>query len=188
MAIQAWRSGTPLPKWTEAVDDDAPLSGLSPEHTRIVTAYSSPRQELRVKDVKDGGILASLPLVGYDSLEEGKIYAITFDSENRFHLKIDGPGLHVLIPHDIIPSPSGRYSHTITRGKPMFLSEPRATLPYTLDANCEWVLDTGSRKICWISPGDIRRSSGGHFWAGLSLVMVGEDGIVRKLTFKEPGC
>lgn len=70
----------------------------------------------------------------------------------------------------------------------MPLSEPHAKPPYTLDTNYEWVLDTRSRKICWISPGDIRKGNGGHFWAGTSLVMVGEDGVVRKLSFKEPDC
>ena len=82
--------------------------------------------------------------------------------------------------------PSGGYSHTITRAEPMPLSEPRAGPPYTLDANYEWVTDVKSRKVCWIPPGNVRRDSGGHFWAG--LVMVGDDGVVRKLTFKEPDC
>jgi hypothetical protein len=90
---------------------DVPLSGLSPKCTRIATIYGSPRWELRVKDAKDGTILADLPLGG-DDLGTGKVYDLTFDSETRFHLKIEGPGRHVQIPHDIIPSPSGPYSHS----------------------------------------------------------------------------
>jgi hypothetical protein len=85
-----------------------------------------------------------------------------------------------------LPTPSGSRSHTITRGEPVPLLEPRATPPYALDTNCEWVLDAESRKICWISPGNVRRGNGGHFWVGLSLVMVGDDGVVRKLSFREP--
>jgi hypothetical protein len=185
--IQAWQSGAPLPERTEAADGEAPLIGWSPECTRIVTVYGSPRRELRVKDAKDGTLLADLPL-GDDELGTGEVYDLTFDSETRFHLKVDGPGLHVQILHDIIPSPSGPYSHTITKGGPVRLSEPRATPPYTLDANCEWVVDAESRKVCWISPGDIGRGNGGHFWAGLSLVTVGDDGVVRKLSFKAPDC
>ena len=68
------------------------------------------------------------------------------------------------------------------------MSEPRAMPPYALDANREWVLDRESRKICWIPPGNVRRGNGGHFWAGLSLVMVGDDGVVKKLSFKESDC
>ena len=34
----------------------------------------------------------------------------------------------------------------------------------------------------------LRRGDGSHFWSGLSLVMVRDDGVVRKLTFKDPDC
>ena len=111
--MQAWQSGTPLPERTEAADEDAPLSRLSPKCTQVVTVYG-------------------------------------------------------------------------TEGEPVPLSEPRETPPYTLDENCEWVIDAKSRKICWISPGNIRRGDGGHFWAGLELVLVGDDGVVRKVSFREP--
>lgn len=187
--LEAWQSGSPLPEWSEdkTTEEDAPLSGLSPERTRSVTLYNSPRRELRVEDVETGITLARLP-IKHDDFEMGEVYDLAFDSETRFCLKVDGPGWHGQIPHEIIPSPSGRYQYTITKGEPIPLSEPQATStsPYTLDTNREWVTDARSRKICWISPGDVRRGDGGHFWAGLSLVMVGDDGVVRKLTFKEP--
>jgi len=184
--MEAWESGNPLPEWTESTNEDGPLSGLSPERTCIVTVYGSPRRGLRVKDAKDGTILANLPLD--DDLAAGEVYALTFDSETRFYLKMDGPGQHIQIHYDITASPSGSYSHTITKGEPTPLLEPRKISPYSLDANFEWVLDTESRKVCWIPPGNIRRISGGHLWIGLSLVMVGDDGVVRKLSFKEPDC
>ena len=186
VVIEAWRSGNPLPEWTESANGDGPLSGLSPKRTRIVTVYGSPRREVQVKDAKDGTILANLPLD--DDLAAGEVYDLTFDSEARFYLKIDEPGRHIQVPYDITASPSGRYPHAITNGEPVPLLEPRKTPLYTLDANFEWVLDAKSRKICWIPPGNVRRGGGGHFWAGLSLVMVGDDGVVRKLSFKEPDC
>jgi len=182
--LQMWQSGTPLPEQTEAGEDE-PLSRWSPERTRIVTAYGSPRRELRIRDTEDGTTLGSLPLEGAD-LGTGEVYDITFDSETRFNLKIDAPGQHTQIPYDITASPSGYRSCAINKGEPVPLFKPRAMPPYRIDASCEWVLDAKSRKICWISPGDIRRGDGGYFWAGLSLVMVGGDGVVRKLTFKEP--
>jgi hypothetical protein len=94
VVVQAWRRGTPLPKWVEIADGDPPLSGLSPDCTRIVTFYDSPRWELRVKDAIDGMILANLPL-GDDGLEMGRVYDVIFDSETRFHLRVDGPAGHV---------------------------------------------------------------------------------------------
>jgi hypothetical protein len=185
--VQAWRLATPLPEWVEAADEDLPLSGLSPDCSWIATFYGSPRWELRVKDAKGGTILANLPL-GDGGLEMGigEVYDVAFDSTTRFHLKIDGPERHVQIPYDIVSSPSGSRSYTITKAEPVPLSEPRAIPPYKLDGNCEWVIDAKSRKICWVSPGNVRRGNGGHFWVGLSLVMVGDDGVVRKLSFKEP--
>ena len=185
--MQAWKSGTQLPEWTETAGGNAPLSGLSPMCTWVVTVRSSPEPELRIEDAKHGTLLANLPLEHGD-MGMGKVYDLSFDSETRFYLMMDGPGWHVTIPYDITPQPSGFRSHTITRGEPVPFSGPRATPPYKLDANCEWVIDPESRKICWISPGNLRRGDGGHFWAGLSLVMVGDDGVVRKLTFKEPDC
>jgi WD40 repeat protein len=185
VVMQAWRSGTPLPECVEVADEDSPLSGLSQDCTRIVTFYGSPRWELHIKDTKDETTLANLPL-GDDGLEIGEVYGIIFDSTTRFHLKIDGPERHVKIPYDIVPSPSGFHSYTITKAEPVPLSEPRVIPPYKLDANCEWVVDAKSRKICWVSPGNVRRGNGGHFWAGLELVMVGDDGVVRKISFREP--
>ena len=186
LVMQAWRAGAPVPEWTEAIDEDPPLSGLSPGLTCVVTVYTSPLLELCVKEAKDGTILAKLPLK-QDDFGKGKVYDIVFDSETRFYLKVDGPGGHIQIPYWISTSPSGHYSHTITKGKPVLLSEPQVLPPYTLDEHCEWVIDSESRKICWIPLGNIRRGNGGHFWAGLSLIMVGDDGVVRKLSFKEPG-
>jgi hypothetical protein len=167
VVIQAWRSGIPLPEWTEPADEDPPLSGLS----------------LDAKDAKDGTVLANL-IQGDDDM--GEVCNATFDSQTGSQLKLDGTEQRVRISHGVITSPSGSHSHTVAKEGPESLPEPQATPSYTLDANCEWVVDAESRKICWISPGDVRRGNGGHFWAGLSLVMVGDDGVVRKLSFREP--
>jgi WD40 repeat protein len=183
--MQTWQSRAPLPEWTAAANEEALFGGSSPDCTWIVTFYDSPWQVLRVKDANDGTILANLHLED-DDLRTGKVYDVAFDSETRFHVKIDGPGWHVRVSHEIITSPWGPYSHTTTKEEPVPLSKPRESPMYTLDANCEWVVDTESRKICWISPGNVRRGDGGHFWAGLELVMVGDDGVVRKLSFREP--
>lgn len=187
--MQAWKSLTPLPKWVEVAEEEALLGGLSPMCTRIVTLYGLPRRELRVKGAKNGTILAKLHLEDDGSIRKGVgVYDLTFESETGFYLKVDNPGHHVQIPYRIIASPSGQYPYTIEQGEPVPLSEPRATSPYTLDASCEWVLDAQSRKICWIPPEDMGRGKGGHFWVGTSLVMLGSDGVVRKLIFKEPDC
>jgi len=62
--------------------------------------------------------------------------------------------------------------------------------PYSLDKNLEWVVDAGSRRVCWLPPGYVTGVENGHFFSSSSLITAGQDGIVRKLTFREPraGC
>ena len=157
---------------------------FSPTCTKILTVKDSLLPEFQINDAGSGDVLAKLVLC--PSLW-GRVCGLAFDSETRFYLEI-GPE-HMLIPYDITASPSdSHYPYTITEGKAIDPSEIRTRMPYTLDANCEWVLDAQSRKICWISPGNLRRGDDGHFWVGSSLFMVGDDGVVRKLSFREPDC
>jgi len=58
--------------------------------------------------------------------------------------------------------------------------------PYSLDENLEWVVDTRSRRVCWLPPGYVTGIRDGHFFVGSSIVTAGQDGVVRKLTFREP--
>ena len=58
--------------------------------------------------------------------------------------------------------------------------------PYVLDENLEWVVDAKSRRVCWLPPGCVTGIENGYCFVGSSIVMVGQDGIVRKLTFRDP--
>ena len=164
------------------------LCALSPERTTMVTVTTG-FQFCRVTNTNAEDLCKGwYP----DSDAGGEVYDITFDSETRFYLKVDGQDQRFKVPYNIKPrarlrSTSDKYPLSIIKEQPEPLSEPRVTQPYTLDANCEWVLDAKSRKICWIPPGNVRRGDGGHFWIGTALVMFGDDGVVRKVTFKEPG-
>ena len=187
-AMRAWRLGISLHERVQLDPEDAPrvLHGISPARTKIaIVNESTLHWGIFLYDTERERTITRLEL----QFGGGEVYDLTFDSETRFYLKIHGPEQHVQIPYEITPLPSDSdHQHTITKGEPMTLSEPRAPPPYTLDANREWVLDAQSRKICWISPGNLRRGNGGHFWAGLSLVMVGDDSVVRKVSFREPDC
>ena len=195
--VAAWKSCYALPRrkyrwsvgyWVDdgRVDEEkALLRALSPGCTLIATLYGQPQPELQLEDAKDGTLLATLFLEDDSFWGAEAAYDLIFDSEMGFHLKVDGPGYHVQIPYDIIVSSPSEGPYTIQQRKAVPLSEPRATPPYTLDPSYEWVLDRQSRKICWIPPENMQRGNGGHFWTGTSLIMLGSDGIVRKLTFKE---
>jgi hypothetical protein len=190
MVMEVWKSHASLPRWKETVEERALLGESSPARTWVATLYDSPQRELLVKDATDGVIVAKLPLEDAGSEGTWVAYDLAFTSETRFYLEVDGPGYHAKIPFDLIISPSGQYPYTIKQGNPVPLSKPPTTPPppYTLDASCQWVLDRQSRKICWIPPENTRRGNGGHFWVGTSLIMLGSDGVVRKLSFKEPDC
>ena len=58
--------------------------------------------------------------------------------------------------------------------------------PYSLDENLEWVVDSKSRRVCWLPPGYVTGIEDGHFFVDSSIVTAGKDGVVRKLTFIEP--
>jgi hypothetical protein len=64
--------------------------------------------------------------------------------------------------------------------------QPHQPHPYSLDDNLEWVVDAKSRRVCWLPPGYISGIEDGHFFVGSSIVMAGQDGIVRRLTFRNP--
>jgi WD40 repeat protein len=57
---------------------------------------------------------------------------------------------------------------------------------YALDKGLEWVVDAKSRRVCWLPPGYVSGIDDGYFFVGSSIVMAGRDGILRKLTFREP--
>ena len=182
--MKLWKSGTSI--YERAYRRGGSVTGFSPMCALEVSLLGKENPGLEVKDAKKGYVLGFLPIRDDDPVGIGKGYDLVFETKTRFYLKLDEPEQCTLIPFDIIASYSGRYTHTIIRGKPV--QEPQEIPLYTLDANCEWVIDGKSRKICWIPPGNIRRGDSGHFWAGLSLVMVGDDGIVRKLSFRELDC
>ena len=60
------------------------------------------------------------------------------------------------------------------------------TLPYVLDKSLEWVVDARSRRVCWLPPGYASEIEDGHCFVDSSIVLVGKDGIVRKLIFRKP--
>ena len=102
---------------------------------------------------------------------------ITFDSEDRFYLHDNTHRVPYVIR---TTSRTGNPPiHWITRREGQQLEGQVLEESYCLDDGCEWAF-CGSQRVCWVPPGYIRRN---HCWAGSSLVMVGEGGTLRMLTF-----
>ena len=107
---------------------------------------------------------------------------ITFDSEVRLHLH-----------HNNRREPYDIDTASRTSDPPIYyiaccaeqrldgqVSEKR----YRLDKRREWVF-CGEQRICWVPPGYVGSSRTDYCWVGSSLVLVGLDGMLRKLTFRD---
>jgi hypothetical protein len=107
---------------------------------------------------------------------------ITFDSETRFYSHHG----NYRIPYLISSSGSAAPSHSITRRNRASSTGGQQRKCYRVDDTYEWVID-GSERICWIPPGYIGSDQPSYCWAaGYSLIMAGQDGTLRKLTFGIP--
>ena len=156
------------PKWSVKINRLPWGSGISPGGNRIVTFHTEePATRIRVWDTRGGRLQAEFLIDQFYPLSPD----ITFDSETLFH----SHHCNYRIPYDLTLSPGVTI---ISRER---VVESRQ---YEVDSGHEWVV-SGSERICWIPPGYIRSTRGGYHWAGSdTLVMVGEDGTLRKLTFR----
>jgi len=176
--IQLWNFIGQRSQWTVRVSEPPTVGGISPTCTRLVTFHGGRfRSFVRVSDMRDGGLLAELEDVG-----SAHPLDITFDSEYKFSICHDT----CRIPYDarVTLLKSRAPNNSITRGEQLPLVGQAREREYCMDDSRGWVV-SGSRRICWIPPGYIGSVDPGHCWAGSSLVMAGQDGTLRKLTFRE---
>jgi len=177
------------------------LSGaLSPGGEKLITVLECnglPGDlgwELCVQRSSDGRILASIRQAGRPPGN------IVFTSETQFYTEVT----HVRATPAPLPEPrnyaklkendrghSVRTTFTLapTTSKSYRIqevSEEILNAPYTLDESLEWVVDAKLRRVCWLPPGYVSGIENGHFFVGSSIVMAGQDGIVRRLTFRDP--
>ena len=177
--MQLFKFDTKAPKWTVETNGRLKASGISPAGTWLVTFHEA-RSGTRICgwNRRNGWLQVELLVDGLDSSPP----RITFASEMLFYFNYD----NYSVPYEIIELPltEGATYHTIVvhdERRP-WIAESRKG-QYEVDENCEWVV-RGSERICWIPPGYTRLIEGGYCWAGPeNLVMLGEDGVLRKLTF-----
>ncbi|KAF9785244.1 hypothetical protein BJ322DRAFT_1108700 [Thelephora terrestris] len=175
--MQSCGLGDKLPIWTVKIDSVPSEGKFSPAGTRLVTIhfhgpwFERTSSSISVWDAGTGKLQAAKILFGPYIPSP----YITFDSETRFHSEYCTYNLEL--------SPGAETTHQIS-----FLSSYRAMesseSQYQVDRSREWVV-RGSEKICWIPPGYLSSRYRGHHWAGPNtLVMLGEDRVLRKLTFR----
>jgi hypothetical protein len=102
---------------------------------------------------------------------------VRFESENKFYSRHDT----YRVPFVITPTSS--LSHSITCGERQPLDELQQR-HFDVDNAHEWVVRS-SKRICWIPPGYVGLHHFSYVWDGDVLIMGGQDGMVRKLTFRK---
>ena len=177
--LQLWRPGSQYPQWTVQGDEPTLAGGISPDCARLVTFHSRrlcSQNIIRIWDVHNGGLQAELNIGCCPHPID-----ITFDSEDLFY--VHHGTYHV--SYVVTPTlKSTLASHSIIRRPKISIAEEFQEEQYHVDSSHEWVV-FGPQKICWIPPGYIRSGQASYCWAGSSLVMVGQGGTLRKITFLE---
>ena len=179
--LQMWEFSHHHPRWIVSTGELPSLGRISPACTRLVTFHDRLLQgDVRVWDVYGGGLLVSMVTDRYLTPCPLKI---TFDSEDRFYFHHNTHREpYVINAAPLFRDLSSTYS--ITRCAKQELEGQVWEKYYCLDDGREWVL-CGSQRIFRIPLGYIASDPASHCWAGSSLVMVGQDGTLRKLTFVE---
>ena len=177
--LQLWTFFPRSPRWTAQVDEPPSAGGISPACTRLVTFHCArSRSDAHIWDVHNGGLLARLD-VGWSPPP----LDITFDSEDTFHVYHDTYGTKYVITTSL---ESGTPIHSICCLEKASPGGQAWEREYYVDDGREWVTVVGgSQRVCWIPPGYIGSDQASHCWAGSSLVMAGQDGTLRRLTFRE---
>ena len=173
--LEMWRFGSGTPEWAQYIYGTNLVGGISPDASRLVIIQDY-HLNVEVRNTADGGLdgnaMLGLTWPSYP-LE------IRFESENKFYSYHD----RCRTPFIISPSTSRSNDHSITCGEQQALDE-RSRRHCDVDGAHEWVV-CSSKRICWIPPGYIGSGRCCHAWAGDVLVMAGQDGVIRKLTFRK---
>ena len=171
-SLQLWKFHEEVQRWTVEVDGVVEIGGISPTAVRLVTLHTVDRgSRVCVWNTRSGQLDAQL-----EHMPLAHPLDIKFTSETEFCLY-----------HNALQPKSytiGRSGLTINSEEiPPSLPRPLQKRGYfDVDDACEWVV-SGSTRVCWIPTGYIRSIQPNYRWAGSSLVMVGEDGMLRTLTF-----
>jgi hypothetical protein len=166
--LQLWRFREDVPRWTVQVSGVQKIGRISPTAARLVTIHPGGRlSRVFVWNARNGQLEAHIDRSLFCPLE------IEFISDVKFALRHASGGVSFTV------LPSGALRLGLITG----WSQGKRDLD--VDDTHEWVV-SGSKKICWVPPGYIGSIQPSYCWVGHSLVMAGQDGTLRKLTFREP--
>ena len=157
------------PRWTVEVNGVAKIGRISPLGHRLVTLHTTAHaSRVYVWNAQTGQLDAQL--------EDTPLpLDIQFTSDEEFCLHYDTYYVSHSFPHWTSPTQG-------VGDPPSFPERPEEIQHLDVDDTHEWVV-SGLKRVCWIPPGYIGSSQHSYCWAESSLIMVGQDEILRKLTF-----
>ena len=172
--LELWRFGGEAPEWS----DEAPLlrlvGGISPSGSRLVVIGDGPSHAIKLYLTRDGACFGGgTPWLNHPPRVE-------FEAEDEFYCDYDDYRVPFIISRS---RPPNCPIPIVRQEKLPPAKQPRGN--YDIDDTREWVIGP-SKRVCWIPPGCIGSTNRGHVWAGDALIMSGQDGVLRKITFRKP--
>ena len=178
--LELWRFGGEAPEWATEAPGLGLVGGISPDGSRLVVIEGDGSFFIvRLFRTGDGTCIGELN--GDGPWCRNSNLKIEFESEDRFSFDHDHDRIHFIISQSTSSSPNHPYS--IRLGAPSLAKQPRRF--YNVADGREWVTGS-SERICWIPPGYIGSANRSYGWAGDTLIMSGDDGVLRKITFRNP--
>lgn len=175
--LQLWESLSSRPRWT-VKGNELPSAGNFnlPACTRLMTFHEVHSQSyVRVWDMANGRLLAEL---GFDDPWAAYPLDITSDLEDQFDVHYNAFCITYVVA--ILPQSD---SHSIKSLRKVASGGQVRGEQYYVDDSREWIV-SGQQRVCWIPVAYTRGAQESHCWIGSSLFMVGQDGVLRKLTFR----
>ena len=167
--LQSWGFHEDVPRWTIKIDGVPEVGWISPAAAQLVTLHATDcSSRIYMWNAQTGQLDAQCTL-------SSKPPHIKFTSETEFYSDSNGLRTHYSLSLWGINAHTEQISPSLSKR-----SQERRYLK--VDDTHEWVV-SGFQRVCWIPPGYIGSIQPSYFWIGYSLVMVGQDGVLRKLTF-----
>ena len=166
--LQLWRFYEEFPRWTVEVNEVAEIGRLSPGAAQLVTIHTVGRlSRVCVWNTHLGELEAHL-----DDIPPP--LSIEFIHDTEFCLQYNTH--YVSYRH-----PDWKMSGW-GEGVPPSRNRLQRRRDLDVDDTHEWVVN-GLKRICWIPPGYIGSIQPSYHWVEHSLVMIGQDGTLRAVTF-----
>ena len=169
--LQSWRFHMGVPRWTVEVDGVPEICRISPTAVQLVTLHTADcLGRVCVWNAQNGHLDAWL-----DRFSLTHPLDLEFTSDTDLRLHYDTFRLFYIV------SPEGLIFHGKEAG-PLLPKQSQKRWCLHVDDAHEWVVND-SKRICWIPPGYIGSIQPSYCLYGSSLVMVGQDRMLRRLTF-----